>query len=77
MFVRFFIDRPIFASVMAIIILLVGVLSLFALPIAQYPQISPPSVSACKRHLHRCGRGHRGAVRGLRPSRSRSTVPRT
>jgi multidrug efflux pump len=45
MFVRFFIDRPIFASVVAIIILLVGVLSLFALPIAQYPQISPPSVS--------------------------------
>ncbi|WP_319584247.1 multidrug efflux RND transporter permease subunit [uncultured Pseudodesulfovibrio sp.] len=45
MFVRFFIDRPIFASVVAIIILLVGGLSLFALPIAQYPQISPPSVS--------------------------------
>ncbi|WP_285906288.1 efflux RND transporter permease subunit [Pseudodesulfovibrio pelocollis] len=44
MFVRFFIDRPIFASVVAIIILMVGVLSLFALPIAQYPQISPPSV---------------------------------
>lgn len=45
MFVRFFIDRPIFASVVAIIILLVGTLSLFALPIAQYPEISPPSVS--------------------------------
>lgn len=44
MFVRFFIDRPIFASVLAIVILLVGGLSLFALPIAQYPQISPPSV---------------------------------
>jgi multidrug efflux pump len=44
MFVRFFIDRPIFASVVAIIILMVGVLSIFALPIAQYPQISPPSV---------------------------------
>ena len=44
MFVRFFIDRPIFASVVAIIILMVGILSVFALPIAQYPQISPPSV---------------------------------
>ncbi|MBI9078740.1 MAG: multidrug efflux RND transporter permease subunit [Pseudodesulfovibrio sp.] len=44
MFVRFFIDRPIFATVVAVIILLVGILSLFALPIAQYPQISPPSV---------------------------------
>ncbi|MCP4450411.1 MAG: hydrophobe/amphiphile efflux-1 family RND transporter, partial [Planctomycetes bacterium] len=45
MFVRFFIDRPIFASVVAIIILMVGILSIFALPIAQYPQISPPSVN--------------------------------
>jgi len=43
--VKFFIDRPIFASVMAIIILLVGTLSIFALPISQYPEISPPSVS--------------------------------
>ncbi|BCS87939.1 efflux RND transporter permease subunit [Pseudodesulfovibrio sediminis] len=42
--IRFFIDRPIFASVMAIIILLVGGLSIFALPIAQYPEIAPPSV---------------------------------
>ena len=45
MFVRFFIDRPIFASVVSIIILMVGILSLFALPIAQYPEISPPSVN--------------------------------
>nr|WP_321258230.1 multidrug efflux RND transporter permease subunit [uncultured Pseudodesulfovibrio sp.] len=44
MFVRFFIDRPIFSSVLAIIILLVGGLSIFALPIAQYPEIAPPSV---------------------------------
>lgn len=45
MFVRFFIDRPIFASVVSIVILLVGALSLFALPIAQYPEISPPMVN--------------------------------
>jgi len=43
--VKFFIERPIFASVVAIIILLVGSLSIFALPIAQYPEIAPPSVS--------------------------------
>lgn len=43
--VKFFIDRPIFASVVAIIILLVGVLSALSLPIAQYPEISPPSVN--------------------------------
>jgi len=44
-FSRFFIDRPIFASVLSIVITLAGLLSLYALPIAQYPQISPPNVS--------------------------------
>ncbi|MEF2229318.1 MAG: multidrug efflux RND transporter permease subunit [Pseudodesulfovibrio sp.] len=44
MFVRFFIDRPIFASVVAIVILMVGILSAIFLPIAQYPEISPPTV---------------------------------
>src|SRR6058998_780709 len=41
---RFFIDRPIFASVLSIVITLTGALALFALPIAQYPEITPPSV---------------------------------
>jgi multidrug efflux pump len=41
---HFFIDHPIFASVLSILIVLVGGLSLFALPIAQYPEIAPPSV---------------------------------
>ncbi len=45
MFSRFFIDRPIFAAVLSIVITLAGVLALIALPIAQYPQISPPNVS--------------------------------
>jgi multidrug efflux pump subunit AcrB len=44
-FSRFFIDRPIFAAVLSIVITLAGVLALIALPIAQYPQISPPNVS--------------------------------
>jgi multidrug efflux pump subunit AcrB len=44
-FSRFFIDRPIFAAVLSIVITLAGVLALNALPIAQYPQISPPNVS--------------------------------
>ncbi|WP_022948933.1 efflux RND transporter permease subunit [Methylohalobius crimeensis] len=43
-FTHFFIDRPIFASVLSIVIVLVGGLSLFALPVAQYPQIAPPTV---------------------------------
>ncbi len=42
---RFFIDRPIFAWVIAIIVMLAGALSIFSLPIAQYPSIAPPSVS--------------------------------
>ncbi|MGI9213984.1 MAG: efflux RND transporter permease subunit [Methylococcaceae bacterium] len=41
----FFIDRPVFASVLSILIVLVGTLSLFNLPIAQYPEIVPPSIS--------------------------------
>jgi multidrug efflux pump len=43
-FTHFFIDRPIFASVLSIVIMLVGGLALFALPIAQYPEIAPPNV---------------------------------
>jgi hydrophobic/amphiphilic exporter-1 (mainly G- bacteria), HAE1 family len=42
---RFFIDRPIFAWVIAIVIMLAGVLSIRALPIAQYPAIAPPVIS--------------------------------
>jgi multidrug efflux pump len=41
---RFFIDRPIFAVVISILITLAGVLAIKNLPIAQYPQITPPSV---------------------------------
>ncbi|BBL75039.1 efflux RND transporter permease subunit [Methylomagnum ishizawai] len=43
-FTHFFIDRPIFASVLSILIVLVGGLSLIGMPIAQYPEIAPPSV---------------------------------
>ena len=41
---KFFIDRPIFAWVIAIILMLAGVASIFTLPIAQYPTIAPPSI---------------------------------
>ncbi len=44
-FSRFFIDRPIFASVIAIVIVLAGLLAGFSLPVAQYPEISPPTVT--------------------------------
>ncbi len=42
---HFFIDRPIFAWVIAIIIMLAGGLAIFTLPISQYPTIAPPTVS--------------------------------
>ncbi|UFP96300.1 efflux RND transporter permease subunit [Gloeobacter morelensis] len=45
MFVDFFIRRPIFAGVCAVIILLAGLVSIPSLPIAQYPEISPPQVT--------------------------------
>ena len=41
----FFIDRPIFASVLSIVITLTGAIAVFYLPIAQYPQITPPAVT--------------------------------
>ena len=44
MFSRFFIDRPIFASVISIIIVFAGGIALSTLPIAQYPEIVPPVV---------------------------------
>ena len=42
---RFFIDRPIFAWVVAIVIMLAGVIAILGLPISQYPSIAPPSIS--------------------------------
>jgi len=41
---RFFIDRPIFASVLSIVITLAGTISVFTLPLAQFPQVTPPTV---------------------------------
>jgi hydrophobe/amphiphile efflux-1 (HAE1) family protein len=43
--VNFFIDRPIFAWVVAIIIMLAGVLAIRALPVSQYPPVAPPSIT--------------------------------
>ncbi len=42
---RFFINRPIFAWVIAIVIMLAGLVSVFTLPVSQYPTIAPPAVS--------------------------------
>ena len=41
---HFFIDRPIFASVLSIVATLAGAVAIFALPVAQYPDVTPPTV---------------------------------
>ena len=41
---RFFIDRPIFATVLSVVITLIGGIALLYLPVAQYPRITPPGV---------------------------------
>ncbi|MGE3318164.1 MAG: efflux RND transporter permease subunit [Candidatus Berkiella sp.] len=43
-FAHFFVERPIFATVLSIIIVLMGALSYYALPVAQYPEIVPPTI---------------------------------
>ena len=45
MFAKFFIDRPIFAWVIALIILLCGGLALSNLPVAAYPAVAPPALA--------------------------------
>ena len=58
---RFFIDRPVFAWVISILIMGIGILAIRLLPIAQYPQIAPPSVT----------------ISGTYPGASASTVANT
>src|SRR5512142_125123 len=58
---RFFLDRPVFAWVIAIILMLAGGLAVHFLPVSQYPPIAPPSIT----------------IRGLYPGASASTVENT
>ena len=44
MFSRFFIDRPIFAAVLSVFVVIAGLAAMRVLPIAQYPEIAPPVV---------------------------------
>ncbi len=43
-FSQFFVQRPIFAAVLSLIILIAGAISLFQLPISEYPEVVPPTV---------------------------------
>ncbi len=47
---KFFIDRPVLANVLAIVIVLIGAVALLRLPIAQYPNVVPPTISVTTRY---------------------------
>src|SRR5215211_7722847 len=46
----FFIERPVLANVIAILMVVIGIVSLFALPVAQYPNVVPPTVQVTTRY---------------------------
>jgi hypothetical protein len=74
-FAHFFIDRPVFAAVLSIVTILVGVIAMFNLPIAQYPEIAPPTVVVTARYPAPMRRSSPTA--SPRRSSSRSTASRT
>ncbi len=43
-FAHFFIDRPIFATVLSVLVVLIGAIAYRSLPVAQYPEIAPPTI---------------------------------
>jgi len=45
MFSKFFIDRPVFASVLSLLILIAGSVAIMVLPVARYPEITPPTIN--------------------------------
>ncbi|HEY9073276.1 MAG TPA: efflux RND transporter permease subunit, partial [Desulfobaccales bacterium] len=47
---KFFIERPIFANVIAIVTIIIGLVCFYALPVAQYPPIVPPTISVSTRY---------------------------
>ena len=75
MFSRFFIDRPIFASVLSILITIAGGIAVFTLPIAQYPSVAPPTVQVDCNYPGATPRSWRR--RSPLRSNSRSTASRT
>ena len=72
---HFFIDRPIFATVLSVVITLIGGIALLSLPIAQYPRITPPGVVGVDQ-LSRAPAPRWWPTRWPRRSSSRSTASR-
>ena len=54
---QFFINRPIFAWVLSIIVMLAGGLAIFTLPLEQYPDIAPPRVTISAQYTGASARG--------------------
>lgn len=53
--IRTFIDRPILAGVISVVILILGIISLVQLPVEQFPEIAPPTVSVQATYtVYRC-----------------------
>ena len=50
MIAKFFIERPVLANVIAILMIVIGAVSLAALPVAQYPDVVPPTVQVTTRY---------------------------
>ena len=50
-FSTFFVDRPIFASVLSIMIFIGGLIAMFSLPVSEYPEVAPPSVVVSTAYL--------------------------
>src|ERR1700758_5805844 len=47
---KFFIERPVLANVLAILMILIGAVALYGLPVAQYPDVVPPTVQVTTRY---------------------------
>ena len=72
---KFFIERPVLANVIAILMVLIGGVALFGLPVAQYPNVVPPTVQVTTRYPGASAQdGHRTPWRCR--SSSRSTASR-
>ena len=55
---KFFIERPVLANVMSIVLVVLGIVAVFSLPVSQYPNIVPPTVMVTARYPGEIGRAH-------------------
>jgi multidrug efflux pump subunit AcrB len=75
MFARFFVDRPVFATVISLVIIIVGLVALTRLPVAQYPEIAPPTITVTASYPGASAKTVADTVAA--PSSRRSTASRT